>query len=352
MLHLLQVCNVGRIVGGTAACAWTVTRALPDARHTVMFLSEITAETGEAFSHCRLIQRRRRVSGGDVARLRPDIVLLHNTSADRCDERLPVPTVQWLHSRIRPAKADVTVACSQWLAERVGLSFRDVLYQAVPRSPAGQAFQPDANVFCPVDALRPPRQAGKPDLRIGRICTPIAKKWPRDLLPLYARLASQFPNVTWEFIGCPSEMQARLRGSCRGRAMFNPASWSARSRYWMWDAMLYHNPHVTESFGRTVAEAMRAECVPIVDNRGGFREQVAAGCGFLCKTVDDFASAVSQLHSPSTRIEMSRCCRKHADERFSLATFRERLLAVFHRTLSNYSDITARHASVNSVITS
>lgn len=351
MLHLLQVCNVGRIVGGTAACAWTVTRSLPDARHTVLFLSDITANTREAFSHCRLL-RRRCVSSEDVVRIRPDVVLLHNMSHDRCDPRLPMPTVQWLHSRIRPATADVTVACSRWLADRVRLSEDDVLYQAVSRPPAGQAFQPDTNVFCPVDALRPPRQAGKPDLRIGRICTPISKKWPRDLLPLYARLASQFPNVTWEFIGCPSEMQSRLLESCRGRAMFQPASWSARSRFWNWDAMLYHNPHVTESFGRTVAEAMRAGCVPIVDNRGGFREQVAAGCGFLCETLDDFAAAVSQLHSPSTQIEMSRRCRGHADERFSLATFRERLLAVFHRTLSNYSGITARHASVNSVITS
>ena len=334
MLHLLQVCNVGRIVGGTAACAWTVTRTLPDARHTVMFLSEITAETGEAFSHCRLIQRRRRVSGGDVARLRPDIVLLHNTSNDRCDERLPVPTVQWLHSRIRPATADATVACSNWLAGQVGLLEGDVLYQAVPRPPLGQAFQPDTNAFCRIDAQSPPRQAGKPDLRIGRICTPVAKKWPGELLPLYWRLASQFPNVHWEFIGCPPAMQPALLEVCLGRATFQPASWSARNRYWKWDAMLYHNPHVTESFGRTVAEAMRAECVPIVDNRGGFREQVAAGCGFLCKTVDDFASAVSQLHSPSTRIEMSRCCRKHADERFSLAGFRERLLCVFERLIS------------------
>ena len=43
--HLVQVCNVGTIVGGTGACAWTVSQSLPDWRHTILFMSRITPET-------------------------------------------------------------------------------------------------------------------------------------------------------------------------------------------------------------------------------------------------------------------------------------------------------------------
>ena len=107
---------------------------------------------------------------------------------------------------------------------------------------------------------------------IGRICTPQQKKWPNDVDEFYGRLADSYPQIRWEFIGCPTELQSRLSTVCHGRTTFLPAGWGARSRLWNWDALLYHNPQVTESFGRTVAEAMRAGCIPIVDDRGGFRE--------------------------------------------------------------------------------
>ena len=88
-----------------------------------------------------------------------------------------------------------------------------------------------------------------------------------------------------------------------------------------WDALLYHNTRVTESFGRTVAESMRAGCIPVVDNRGGFAEQVHADCGFLCDDKDEFSAALDQLCDAGIRRRMSRAALADANERFSLARF-------------------------------
>ena len=92
--------------------------------------------------------------------------------------------------------------------------------------------------------------------------------------------------------------------------------------------MLYHHPTLTESFGRTVAEAMRCGCIPLVDHRGGFREQIAAGTGFLCRKLDSFAAALDAVQSRTTQARLSRSAQQHADARFSIAAFRRRLLAL------------------------
>jgi glycosyltransferase involved in cell wall biosynthesis len=203
-----------------------------------------------------------------------------------------------------------------------------VLYQAVPKPPQQESGVRAAGLS--EAGYRSDTRALRERLVIGRICTPQAKKWPPDLPEFYANLTRRFPEVEWEFVGCSADIHPRLREACRGRAVFHPASWSARAHYWRWDALLYHNPQVTESFGRTVAESMRAGCVPIVDARGGFVEQVADGTGFLCSGADEFAAAVDRLHAAGERRPMSRAAMAHADEAFSL----ERFAREFMRLLS------------------
>ena len=135
--------------------------------------------------------------------------------------------------------------------------------------------------------------------------------------------------MRWEFVGCLQPLRRRLEEACQGNAEFFPASWLARSRLWQWNALLYHNPALTESFGRTVAEAMRAGCIPIVDGRGGFSEQIADGCGYLCPEANDFANAVEQILSPGHRLRMSWACQAHTDDAFSLFRFGRDLLRRF-----------------------
>lgn len=307
-LRLLQVCNVGRIVGGTAACAWTVTRALPEFEHVVAFLSDITPDTRAAFAYAR-IEHWPHCTRRMINAVRPDVVLLHNIGGREPLSGSSV-TVQYVHSAGRRAPADLTVYCSRWLAGQMHRSSADVLYQGVPRP-------------LPDSALNSRNCDGR--LVVGRICTPIAKKWPVSLLSFYARMASQFPAVEWEFVGCPVSLQDALLTACRSRARFFPAGWEARSRLWGWDALLYHNPEVTESFGRMAAESLRAGCIPVVDALGGFVEQVTPASGFLCQNEDDFAEALSALRDSAVRRRMSAAARTDGDRYFSIASFRERL---------------------------
>lgn len=333
--HLLQVCNVGRIVGGTAACAWTVTRSFPAYRHTVAFLGRIAPDTRAAFAHCELMERQR-VTPACIRSINPDVVLLHNTSPRRYDTPLPAPTIIYRHSIAQTIPANITLYCSRWLADRCGGNPQQVCHQAVPRP-----LQPDG-----YHDTRPLRE----ELTIGRICTPTINKWPSTLVDFYDSLTNAIddtnhacgfadlkPSISWEFIGCPDNLQAPLNQALNGRATFLPASWEARSRFWNWDVLLYHNPRVTESFGRTVAEAMRAGCIPIVDDRGGFREQIIPGSGYLCSEPQDFARALTQLQHSADRWKTSQTARTHADNKFSLQRFSTSLQHRFQAAITAFS---------------
>jgi glycosyltransferase involved in cell wall biosynthesis len=287
---------------------------LPGLAHHVAFLNSASADTREAFAGCS-VHEWDRVTRELVAELRPDVVILHNTSRGRADECLPAVTLQYVHSRIAAARADATVYCSKWLADRFRAGGDRVCLQAVPRPARGASSRGSRGL--------------RDHLVIGRLCTPQNKKWPAEVVELYRELAARHPQVHWEFVGCPAELRGLMAEACGGRAEFFEASWKARSRLWEWDGLLYHNPRVTESFGRTAAEAMRAGCIPIVDNRGGFREQVAEGCGFLCDDADGFAEAVGRILSPGVRRRMSRAGRARGDELFSLGRFGGELMRRF-----------------------
>lgn len=306
--RLLQVCNVGQIVGGTAACAWTVTRALPEFEHHVWFFSPPDRETVAAFSPCQVCYHPT-PSAEKILALRPQLILLHNTSRTRWPHRIAIPTVLYLHSAIRdPAQADRTMCCSHWLAQQLQRDEHCVVWQAVPKSRSDRFDSCD-------------RERTKQMLTVGRICTPIARKWPRDVIPFYEFLAWNCPSICWEFVGCPTSMQGSLWKACRGRAEFYPAGWHQRARLRNWDVLLYSNPRLPESFGRTVAEAMRVGCIPVVDRLGGFLEQVVDGSGFLCGNRNQFAFALKQLADEDVRRSMSERAQLSADERFSLARF-------------------------------
>ena len=318
-LRLLQIGNAPRLVGGTAACAWTVTRALPQLDHVVLFLAQETAGVAEKFRVP--VQYSVRPIQSEIRDWQPDLVLLHNIAPGRVDWPREIPSVQYVHSLGTRAVADRTVYCSRWLRDRAMDPLTDVLYQAVPKPPR------------PATLARDHRET----LVIGRICTPDQRKWPTQISGFYRRLARQFPTVDWEFVGCPRPLQAALQDACHGRSRFFPAAWEARQRLWNWDALLYSQPDLPESFGRTVAESLRAGCIPIVDHQGGFLEQLAEGGGFTCRHFDDFAAAVDHLHHPNTRRQLAHTAETTGDARFSLAVFQQALLTVFAAILRNPS---------------
>lgn len=318
----LQIANVGQICGGTAACAWTVTQALPGFEHQVAFLSAIHEETRCVFTDCAL-QEWSTVSVDQVQAIRPDVVLLHNISPQKLKQRLPLPTVQYVHSAGNKAVADVTVYCSRWLADQCGGTHEDVLWQAVPQVMSSES------------------RTGDGPLIVGRICTPQRRKWPRDGIEFYREMVSTAPAARWEFVGCPVELQHDLQQACLGRAAFFAAGWDQRQRLATWDVLLYHHSTLSESFGRVVAEAMRAGCIPIVDDAGGFREQLDDGGGFLCQTVADFQHALRQVADPLVRQALAAQAANVGQERWSLDRFAKALLTTF--------DLAAEHARSRSL---
>lgn len=288
-MRLLQVCNVGNICGGTAACAWTITHAFPRHEHQIVFFSTPTTETIQAFAHCD-IHVRRLIDDKTVRELVPDVILLHNTSVDRVDISMNAITVQYHHSAGVRAAATRHIACSSWLTNRIATPAQ-VLYQPVPVPPRPYPSK---------------TRHLQDEPTIGRICTPTLQKWPRELIPFYHQLSEQFPTVRWEFIGAPEQLRPGLSRACGGRVAFHKAGFAARKHLWRWDALLYHHPTLTESFGRTVAEAMRGGCIPIVDDRGGFCEQIESGrTGFLCGSVNDFKEAIATIVSLPQRRQIS-----------------------------------------------
>jgi len=166
-------------------------------------------------------------------------------------------------------------------------------------------------------------------LIVGRICTPTVAKWPPELIPFYKEMAGRFPEIHWEFVGCPENHQELLNAACNGRALFHSAGWAARKHLTRWHVLLYHHPHMTESFGRTVAEAKRVGCVPVVDHLGGFVEQISPGHGFLCANPEEFANALEKLSDPDKWIEVSTVAQEEAEQAVSFRAFRERLLEQF-----------------------
>lgn len=319
-LHLVQICNAGSVTGGTGACARTIVQALPEWNHTLLVLSRITDEMRTQFRPYP-VRQISCVTGKLLQGLNPAFVIFHNTRRERVDaECLRWPAIYYQHSNGPRWGGVKTVTCSQWLADQQDAAEAfEILHQAVPR-PARSSDGRRSGTL------------GR-ELTIGRLCTPVDRKWPRELVSFYAKLAETHPRMRWEFVGCSVSLRSELKGAVYGRAVFHEACWNARTRFWNWDVSLYHHPTQTESFGRTVAEAMRTGCIPVVDDRGGFREQLPGGTGSLCKSWDDFSRAIAELSDPAVRLHRSRRCRAYADDHFSIHSFRERLLQVFRQVI-------------------
>jgi len=163
---------------------------------------------------------------------------------------------------------------------------------------------------------------------VGRLCNPREENWPESMLDFYRFLAERRPRVRWEFVGCPAEVRPRLAEACRN-VVFHEAGFQARSLLWSWHAMLYDSGAVVHSYGRTLCEAQRAGCVPVVNRLGGFLEQIEDGrTGFLCQGPEEFARALERLEDPETWSALSRQGRAAGDERGSLARWRESFLEI------------------------
>jgi hypothetical protein len=279
LLKVLQVCNVASMTGGTANCAWSITKALPDMRHRVHFLGRtIPDSVSAAFSGCELTGGHK-IDSEILSSV--DLAIFHNTGPNLFPQYIPdnLATVYYQHSAF-PAAAGIRKRCSKvfsvskWLAKECGLKDSDVLHQPVPIPPTRDKWPENERI------------------RVTRFCTPNPQKWDeKDVLPFYRQLFTKIPDVDWTFVGAPHPVEMKLRNIAAeaiATVTFEDASHGQRSILHTSDVLIHHSS-VTESYGRTICEAQRCGCYPIVDNRGGFVEQIENRLtGALCDHESDF----------------------------------------------------------------
>lgn len=301
-MRMLSVANVATLLGGTGACALDCIRSLPDWEHAVVFCSGREMLDPSREFGCPIYVGPAWIDR-QLQDWRPDVVLWHNTDISRLPHVKRGRWVYYQHSHYAGAvearqRCDVRLCVSRYLGIKTGLPETAVLPQpvAAPEFRHGRVAAP---------------------LTIGRLCTPLSAKWGKGLPEFYRALAADHPDAAWEFVGCPAEMQRTLAEACRGRATFHPPSREARGLLWRWHALLYSGG--PETYGRTVCEAQQCGCVPIVDDRGGFVEQIRDGVdGFLCRDLAAFSSAVGTLRDGLTLSRMSAAANDAGAERGSM----------------------------------
>lgn len=268
-------------------------------------------ETMQAFEGCHVFLNHTTPDEA-IGQFKPDVIIFHNTPETIFPQALPVGVISifYQHSGLKEFKTtrercDVAFCVSDYLAEITGFDKRFVLYQPVPLAPHSRVI-------------------GRVRGLVGRICTPNAGKWKSDdVLPVYRILSETHPELTYEFVGAPESIQSELWDLFGERVSFVDPSWKARERFNAWDMMLY-STSVSETYGRTVCEAQRAGCVPIVTKLGGFIEQIKHGVdGFLCESIGDFDRAVTSVMNG--RLSRERMIER-ADSRGALRVFRDSIL--------------------------
>lgn len=325
-MRILQICNVGQICGGTAACAHTITRALPEHDHHVIFRNKPTPQTTRAFEPATTAHHQ----SPFVIDYESDLVIAHNSPAGTIRTRSPL--MAYIHSaRQTPETGDHHVYCSHWLARQLN-----------DHNP-GRVLHQGVELPEPLPSDHHYRHV------IGRICTPTRAKWPRAAtIDFYTAAAYTFPAATWHFVGCPDNLKPDLLAAC-GNALFIDAHPQAKAWLHRWTATVYHNPHLTESFGRTCAEAMLAGCIPIVPPTGGFAEQIPNDPEHFPwrQTAPGIDKALDALHrvlnATDEQLESWRAdATKHAAT-YALPAFRHRLNRAIKATIKAHA--TRHHAT-------
>jgi len=333
-VKLLQFCNVASITGGTFGCVYSITKCLPDWEHQVIAMNcgnkEAPKEAADRFPG-RVICKTPPVPQEFLSDFEPDALIFHNTHPNSIPVYIDpfIPKFYYQHSAARACegakkKCNIWWAVSKFLADKVAIDDQLVFYQPIP-------------VPKQIDG----RVREGPKLRIGRLCTPRLNKWDeKEIIPLYSFLSREHNDVHWDFVGCPKHLKDELNQAVSNRCLFFDASYEARSLMWTWDAILYDNRLVEESYGRVVCEAQRTGCIPIVSNLGGFKEQINHGqSGYLCETHEDFSTAIRYLKDSDLKKQVSSGAKVSGDLRGSLATWREGFLKWFTATLRVLQDV-------------
>jgi len=297
MPKFLWVNNIASITGGTLNCTHSMCQALPRHRHTVLCsTSKFGKAEYQAFNGVATLVQK-------LPDEHFDVVVYQNSPLHEVSTEIADITVYYQHS-MQGISASRKLACdhvfyvSRWLRDAIDFDGQ-VLYQPVT-IPAPTIYSPRQGMFT-----------------VGRLCTPVASKWKAEEYLHHFRAVAKLENTWFEFVGCPKDIEPVVKEACQGRASFFPVAFSSRGHLRNWDVMLYTSSQ-TETFGRTVREAQRCGCVPVVSNHSGLAELVSGGYGFTTESPEE---SVSRVKMALGNADLKVRCKEHGDLHGSLTNW-------------------------------
>ena len=198
-------------------------------------------------------------------------------------------------------------------------------------------------IYPPIDTkgFKPSVKKENLILSVGRFDSPSHAKRQDILIEGFKKLAKVTKNnyklvIAGGLIGKDKELQG-LKARAKGlpiEFVVNPSFDKLASLYSkakiFWHAAGFEidemeNPEKVEHFGMTTVEAMAAGCVPVVCNKGGQKEIITPGTGFLWNTVPELVGHTLQLiKSPDLILQTRRQAIKRSKD-FGLITFEKSL---------------------------
>lgn len=214
-------------------------------------------------------------------------------------------------------------------------------------------------LYPPIEDFREKTEKENIILSVGRIFRgPYNDKRYDVMVEAFKRLCDTQANISWRYhvVGsCGSDPASlrylnELKESAGAypidffvnvlhrdlKREFNRASifWHAAG----FDADERTSPERTEHFGMSTVEAMSAECVPVVINKGGQKEIVLHGSsGFVWNTLDELLDYTMRLMNNSTLRDSLRLQARNRFQDFAYDKFSDRLLALFQPLIENNS---------------
>lgn len=325
--------------GGVPMFMFDMMLTFPEFHHVVIYMHDEARFGGENYD---MMQEWMNENGCEIAKvdlitpellheIRPAVVCLNSIGGDK----VAGPDHSWLakwpviffhHNKtgpILPAGLDVFV--SDYLKAMWGTSINRM--KRVINCPPVIDVSPYARVA---------RSPNNTRCVVGKVCSAWnPKKYPMAMYDVMREVGERRPNVTFEVVG--GERHHRLDQLKVPRLSFiKEMSRPVHEMLVGMDLMLYINdPTWTETWCRTVSEAMASGIPCVVENRGGPVEQITHGVdGFICETHDQYVECVLQLiDSPKLRYEMGVRARAKALANFGRDRLRRELTPYFMQAL-------------------
>jgi glycosyltransferase involved in cell wall biosynthesis len=173
-------------------------------------------------------------------------------------------------------------------------------------------------------------------LSVARFDSPSHPKRQDVLIDAFKILNKSFPDYQLILAGgslLGSEILEKLKlqaGSLPVKFVVGPDFTKLKSLYakskFFWHAAGYEidevqDPERVEHFGITTVEAMSAGCIPVVIGKGGQKEILSTGGGFLCADAQEMASLTKDLIKDSALYEKSKADAQNISSQYATVEF-------------------------------